>query len=128
MIRELVLEPSTVKDDAKKVVEEFADLVAIHSQLVDARAQKMHLSKLPELSSIIEKTTREFEELTAEKIVFRFTLGKSSRNCGAKKLPILSLNLKRYSLKLSKLKSKKQMRISWLREGMRNTFSLVGIK
>ncbi|WP_156508883.1 ATP-binding protein, partial [Oleiphilus sp. HI0132] len=32
LIRELVLEPSGVKEDAKKVVEEFSDLVAIHEQ------------------------------------------------------------------------------------------------
>jgi uncharacterized protein YPO0396 len=67
LIRDLVLEPSTVKDDAKKVVEEFADLVAIHNKLLDARAQKEHLSKLPELNEIIDKSLDELEKLNSEK-------------------------------------------------------------
>lgn len=67
LIRELVLEPSLVKDDAKKVVAEFADLVAIHSQLVDARAQKEHLSALPQLSAAIKKAADKIGELATEK-------------------------------------------------------------
>lgn len=67
LIRELVLEPSTVKDDARKIVEEFSDLVAIHSQLVDTRAQRDHLAKLPELNAGLEKSTKDLEKLTAEK-------------------------------------------------------------
>jgi len=67
LIRELVLEPSAIKNDAKKVVEEFADLVAIHSQLVDARKQKEHLSKLPELDAIIEESVHKIELLLQEK-------------------------------------------------------------
>ncbi|MDR0218665.1 MAG: hypothetical protein LBI71_07250 [Enterobacteriaceae bacterium] len=67
LIRELVLEPSTVKDDARKVVSEFSDLVAIHSQLADARAQRDHLAKLPELFASLEKSTKDLENLTTEK-------------------------------------------------------------
>lgn len=67
LIRELVLEPSTVKDDARKVVEEFADLVAIHNRLVDARAQKEHLSRLPGLGAAIENATAELDKLALEK-------------------------------------------------------------
>ncbi|WP_038260057.1 ATP-binding protein [Xenorhabdus cabanillasii] len=67
LIRELVLEPSTVKDDARKIVGEFSDLVAIHSQLVDARAQRDHLAKLPELNASLEKSIKDLENLTTEK-------------------------------------------------------------
>ncbi len=67
LIRELVLEPSGVKEDAKTVVDEFADLVAIHTQLEDARAQRDHLAKLPELSAAIAAASRELEQLSAEK-------------------------------------------------------------
>ena len=67
LIRELVLEPSLVKDDARKVVAEFADLVAIHSQLVDARARKEHLATLPKLSAAIKKAMDKLEKLATEK-------------------------------------------------------------
>lgn len=67
LIRELVLEPSGVRDDARKVVAEFADLVAIHSQLIDARQQQAHLARLPELNTTIEKAASEILSLSAEK-------------------------------------------------------------
>lgn len=67
LIRELVLEPSTVKDDARKVVDEFADLVAIHNQLIDARQQKDHLSRLPDLDETLRRTETELERLKGER-------------------------------------------------------------
>ena len=67
LIRDLVLEPSMVKEDAQKVVDEFADLVAIHDQLLDARQQKEHLSKLPDTASSIDKAKAEIKELDQEK-------------------------------------------------------------
>ena len=67
LIRELVLEPSGVKEDAKKVVEEFADLVAIHEQLVDAKEQYTHLSRLPELAKSIAKAAKTLDSLQLEK-------------------------------------------------------------
>tara|TARA_Y100001963_G_scaffold53600_1_gene75113 strand:+ start:29 stop:3163 length:3135 start_codon:yes stop_codon:yes gene_type:complete len=67
LIRELVLEPSGVKDDAKNVVEEFADLVAIHEQLIDAKEQYSHLSRLPELADSIAKATNALDSLLLEK-------------------------------------------------------------
>lgn len=67
LIRELVLEPSTVKDDARKVVDEFGDLVAIHNQLIDARQQKDHLSRLPDLDETLRRTETELERLKGER-------------------------------------------------------------
>lgn len=67
LIRELVLEPSTVKDDARKVVDEFADLVAIHDNLLDARAQRERLSGLPELHRALEQTETELDSLARER-------------------------------------------------------------
>lgn len=67
LIRELVLEPSSVREDAKKVVDEFADLVAIHQQLLDAKTRKEHLSRLPELDIAIKKAQKALEELEAER-------------------------------------------------------------
>ena len=67
LIRELVLEPSGVRDDARKVVAEFADLVAIHGQLLDARRQETHLARLPELNATIDKAEAEIQSLSEEK-------------------------------------------------------------
>jgi len=67
LIRELVLEPSGVRDDARKVVAEFADLVAIHAQLLDARQQQAHLARLPELNAVIDKAEAEIRLLSEEK-------------------------------------------------------------
>ena len=67
LIRELVLEPSSVKSDAKKVVEEFADLVAIHNQLIDAQEQCNHLSRLPDLAESISSAKEVLDTLQAEK-------------------------------------------------------------
>ncbi len=67
LIRELVLEPSSVKSDAKKVVEEFADLVAIHNQLIDAQEQCSHLSRLPDLAENITSAKQALDTLQAEK-------------------------------------------------------------
>lgn len=67
LIRELVLEPSGVKEDAKKVVEEFSDLVAIHEQLIDAKEQYNHLSRLPELAESISKAAQALDSLQLEK-------------------------------------------------------------
>ncbi len=67
LIRELVLEPSTVKIDARKVVDEFSDLVAIHNQLLDAREQQQHLFRLPELQQAIERAEKELTQLMAER-------------------------------------------------------------
>lgn len=67
LIRELVLEPSSVKEDARKVVDEFADLVAIHQKLIDARKQQEQLSRLPELDQNIKKAQQELAQLTDER-------------------------------------------------------------
>ncbi|MCO6413241.1 MAG: hypothetical protein J5I92_10890 [Thiogranum sp.] len=67
LIRELVLEPSTVRDDARSVVDEFANLVAIHDQLVDARAQRDCLERLPELDEKIKELGEKLRDLTEER-------------------------------------------------------------
>lgn len=76
LIRELVLEPSSVKDDAKKVVDEFADLVAIHDKLSDARAQVEHLQRLPSLADDIRQAREALERLHLEKNNLRIYFGE----------------------------------------------------
>ncbi|QIL90454.1 AAA family ATPase [Microbulbifer sp. SH-1] len=48
LIRDLVLEPSGVRDDARKAVAEFDDLNSVHEQLCDVRAQCQALASLPQ--------------------------------------------------------------------------------
>lgn len=67
LIRGLVLEPSSVKDDARDVVNEFADLVAIHNQLIDAKEQCAHLNRLPELAQTLVNAKSALDSLLLEK-------------------------------------------------------------
>lgn len=67
LIRELVLEPSTVRDDARVVVSEFADLVAVHDTLVDARSQRDALARLPELGDTLSRTAVLIDALQGER-------------------------------------------------------------
>jgi uncharacterized protein YPO0396 len=77
LIRELVLEPSGVKEDARKVVEEFADLVAIHEQLIDAKEQYNHLKRLPELAESIAKAKQTLGALQLEKNHLQIYFGEA---------------------------------------------------
>jgi uncharacterized protein YPO0396 len=76
LIRELVLEPSNVKDDAKKVVVEFADLVATHDLLLDARSQQACLEKLPQFKQSMEEAQKAINELTEEREGLRTFFGR----------------------------------------------------
>ncbi len=67
LIRELVLEPSSVKEDAQKVVYEFADLVAIHGELTDAKFRQEALQKLPAIEAKLTRLESELASLIAER-------------------------------------------------------------
>ncbi len=66
LIRELVLEPSNVRDDARKAVNEFADLVGVHERLLDARRQSEALAELPSVEKDLLRTGQELRQLDAE--------------------------------------------------------------
>ena len=53
LIRELVLEPSQVQEEARKAVSEFGDLEGIHEKLVDARNQRDTLDRLPQSATAL---------------------------------------------------------------------------
>lgn len=57
LIRTLVLEQGTVREDAQNTIAQFEDLKTIHERLMDARAQEQCLEKLPEQSQKYEKQT-----------------------------------------------------------------------
>ncbi len=67
LIRELVLEPGTLKEDARNAVTEFTDLVATRNQLLDAKAQCDHLNKLPHLQQAITKAEKTYTQLIEER-------------------------------------------------------------
>jgi len=93
LIRELVLEPSTVKDDARKVVDEFSDLVATHIQLIDAREQKEHLIKLPELEKALRHAEHELVCLMSERDGLGAYFGELCYQLWSKKIADLQLAL-----------------------------------
>ncbi|CCE22842.1 ATP-binding protein [Methylotuvimicrobium alcaliphilum] len=66
LIRDLVLEPSNVRDDARKAVDEFADLVGIHKQLLDARQQRDALADLPGVTEDLQRAEQDLQKLDAE--------------------------------------------------------------
>ena len=107
LIRELVLEPSLVKEDAKKVVAEFADLVAIHDKLVDARAQKEHLTKLPMLSITIKRAIDELKKLDTEKKGLPVYIGEISVQLWDKKIIELEDALTEFALLLNQAEEQK---------------------
>jgi len=100
LIRELVLEPSSVKNDARKVVDEFGDLVAIHGQLSDAKAQKNLLERLPELDRLIRAADKALEELSRERESLPAFLGEMYTGLWQRRILEIEEELNRVSLKI----------------------------
>ncbi len=67
LIRELVLEPSNLRETAQTAVNEFADLEANYKHLVDTREQVEHLQRLPQCAEQITELTQRLAELSLEK-------------------------------------------------------------
>ncbi|MBL1276299.1 MAG: AAA family ATPase [Ectothiorhodospiraceae bacterium] len=67
LIRDLVLEPNNIREDARNTVREFDDLVATHHQLLDARRQQEKLGGLPEIGKTLDECQRQIESLSAER-------------------------------------------------------------
>lgn len=67
LIREFVLEPSRVRESARKAVTEFEDLVATHRELEDTRRQRDTLAPLPSLKNELDTLTERRGRLEAER-------------------------------------------------------------
>jgi len=93
LIRELVLEPSAVREDAREVVDEFADLVAIHDRLSDARAQVEHLQRLPELAASIQRAEQALQQLWLEKHDLRSYFAEAQAQLWAKRIAVVEAEL-----------------------------------
>ena len=108
LIRELVLEPSTVKEDARKVVGEFSDLAIIHNKLLDARAQRDHLSKLPDIYHLIKKATKTLNQLQDEKVSLSAYFGEIGVKLWSEQLTQLKEKLNELLLALKQLALKEK--------------------
>ena len=102
LIRELVLEPSTVKEDARSVVNEFVDLVAIHNKLLDAREQTEHLARLPELRNAIVQAESALVNLVGERDGLPAYFGEICAQLWAEKMAAYQAELKELSLLISR--------------------------
>ncbi|MGM3189822.1 ATP-binding protein [Dickeya dadantii subsp. dieffenbachiae] len=66
LIRDLVLEPSQVKEHARHAVSEFDDLVSTHNELDDARLQRDTLIELPETNQALNQARGEMGRISSE--------------------------------------------------------------
>ena len=93
LIRELVLEPSTVRDDARTVVDEFADLVSVHDTLLDARARRDALARLPELDETLRRTATVIDALQAERSALPVYVARRALELWARRVEALAAAL-----------------------------------
>lgn len=93
LIRELVLEPSTVREDASKVVEEFTDLIATHDKLMDAKEQSNYLARLPGLADSMSKYATQLALLLDEKIALPIYIAKILQSAWQEKLDELAAEI-----------------------------------
>lgn len=108
LIRELVLEPSSVKSDARRVVEEFGDLDAIHDQLSDARAQARLLEKLPDLDKTIRDAVLALEDLSLEKKNLPVYLGHIFAVLWRQRIAEIKERLQYFSLQIKQIEAQKK--------------------
>ncbi len=102
LIRELVLEPSAVREDARKAVNEFADLHAIHNQLADARAQQTALKELPKIDTAWRTARTKAAELMAEGAGLSAYFGEQSALLWRRKIDRLAAQLAKVQMMLGK--------------------------
>ncbi len=76
LIRELVLEPSQIRELAKMAVNEFEDLEANYRHITDTREQVEHLRRLPGLAAEISTLTEKLTNLHLEKQALPAYLGE----------------------------------------------------
>lgn len=80
LIRTLVLEPSDIKERAKEVVGEFADLDTIYKQSQDYNEQEKHLAPLVDFDKTIRRTEADIEKLKAVQSVTPAYFAKMQSN------------------------------------------------
>ena len=68
LIRELVLEPGNIRELARDIVHEFADLLATHERLVDTRERVKHLQRLLPLHQALQEVEKLLAQLEQDKV------------------------------------------------------------
>lgn len=104
LIRDLVLEPSQIKEYARQAVSEFDDLVSIHHELEDARHQRDALIELPETSQALSQAKDELSRLIAESAGLSVYFGEQCHRLWGLRLVQLEGELTRLSDEQSRLK------------------------
>ncbi|MGX2974230.1 ATP-binding protein [Ursidibacter arcticus] len=103
LIRELVLEPNNIREEARAVVDEFSDLVAIHDHLLDAREQLNHLKDLPKVAQNIERLSTEYALLRTQKQGIPRYFAENESAILQEKMIIIQQNLTALSQQLQQL-------------------------
>ncbi|NWB90259.1 ATP-binding protein [Pseudomonas agarici] len=104
LIRDLVLEPSQVKEYARQAVSEFDDLVSIHNELDDARRQRDALIELPETSQALSQAKEELNRLIAESAGLSVYFGEQCHRLWGLRFAQLDDELKRLTDEEDRLK------------------------
>lgn len=108
LIRTLVLEPSGIRDDAKEIVKEFGDLVAIHTRLQDAKEQVTHLERLPKLADDIAKTQLIIDDTTKQKQALPIYFAQCYAKLYQQKQQQLSQQLEQLERELSQIEQQER--------------------
>lgn len=108
LIRELVLEPSNLREIAQMAVNEFADLEANYKHLVDTREQVEHLQRLPQCAEQINELTQRLAELSLEKQSIAAYFGELFAALWAEKLQQLEQELAQLSQQFQQLEQQEQ--------------------
>jgi len=108
LIRDLVLEPSRVREDARKAVVEFSDLDGVHNRLLDARAQRDTLAALPEAASALQQAKKDIAELTAEHDGLPVYFGEQCHALWGKRVQSIKQQLDEAEIRLKKIEQQEQ--------------------
>jgi len=108
LIRELVLEPSNLRETAQTAVNEFADLEATYKHLVDTREQVEHLQRLPQCAEQITELTQHLAQLSLEKQSIPAYFGELFAALWAEKLQQLEQELVKLSQQFQQIEQQEQ--------------------
>jgi uncharacterized protein YPO0396 len=103
LIRDLVLEPSRVRDQAKDVVKEFENLNATHNELEDAKARQAHLTRLPGLKVSIDKARSDIQRLKIDLSGLPVYLGEIGAEIWQNEVNDLSSQLEKLAERIGKI-------------------------
>ena len=108
LIRELVLEPSHLRETAQTAVNEFVDLEATHNHLLDTREQVEHLQRLPQCAAQITELTQRLAQLHLEKQSIAAYFGELFAALWAEKLQQLDAELTQLAQQLQQIQQQEQ--------------------